>query len=100
MRSENRAEELILLNREGVLIASSSATGNLVPSLPPELIRAQVRQGQSYIGLDPIRDGNLSVRVAVKTNIAKNVQDYYTLHALYPFSNRINILADSVESSY
>ena len=100
MRSENRAEELILLNREGVLIASSSATGNLVPSLPPELIRAQVRQGQSYIGLDPIRDGNLSVRVAVKTNITKNVQDYYTLHALYPFSNRINILADSVESSY
>ncbi len=100
MRSENRAEELILLNSEGVLIASSSATGNLVPNLPPEPIRAQVRQGQSYIGLDPIRDGNLSVRVAVKTNIAQNAQSYYTLHALYPFSNRINILADSVESSY
>jgi nitrogen fixation/metabolism regulation signal transduction histidine kinase len=100
MRSENRAEELILLNSEGVLIASSSATGNLVPNLPPESIRAQVRQGQSYIGLDPIRDGNLSVRVAVKTNIAQNAQSYYTLHALYPFSNRINMLAASVEASY
>lgn len=97
MRERGGAQELTLLSREGEILASTSRLGDLVPDLPPETILVQVRQGQSYIGLDPSRHGDLMVRVAVSVNLA---QGRHILHGLYPFSDRINQLAGSVESAY
>ncbi len=97
LRNRSGAQELTLLSGAGELIASSSRISDLVPHLPPESVMIQVRQGRSYIRLDPLRDRDLSVRVAVAVNLA---QGRHVLHALYPFSTRINELAASVESAY
>lgn len=97
MRNRSGAEELTLLSAGGELIASSSRITELVPHLPPDAVMRQVRQGQSYIRLDPIRDGGLSVRVAVGVSTP---QGRRVLHALYPFSSRINELAGDVETAY
>lgn len=97
MRDRSRADELTLLSGDGEVLASSSRISDLVPHLPPEAVLTQARQGQSYIGLDPFRDGDLLVRVAVPVNVS---QGRRILHALYPFSARINLLAASVESAY
>ncbi len=97
MRDRSGAEELTLLSSDGDPLASSSRITELVPHLPPDPVMIQVRQGQSYIGLDPLRHGVLSVRVAVSVNMP---QGRRILHALYPFSNRVNALAADVESAY
>ncbi|MEQ8230519.1 MAG: ATP-binding protein [Gammaproteobacteria bacterium] len=100
MRDRSGAEELTLLSHDGELLASSSRITELLPHLPPEPVLTQVRQGQSYIGLDPIRHGDLAVRVAVPVNVAQGTQGRRILHALYPFSSRVNELAASVEAAY
>lgn len=97
MRGRSGAEELTLLSADGALLASSSQISALVPHLPPQSVMTQVSQGQSYIRLDPLRHGNLSVRVAVGVNLPQGGR---ILHALYPFSTRINELANSVQSAY
>lgn len=97
MRLRSGAQELTLLSAEGSVLASSSGISELVPHLPPEAVLTSVQQGRSYIGLDPIRHGALAVRVAVAVNLP---QGRRVLHALYPFSPRVNELADSVESAY
>jgi len=100
MRDRSGAEELTLFSNDGELLASSSRITELLPHLPPEPVLTQVRQGQSYIGLDPIRDGYLAVRVAVPVNVSQGSQGRRILHALYPFSSRVNELAASVEAAY
>ncbi len=99
MRLQNGAQELILMSGD-IIITSSSENSDLVPSLPAESIRSQVGQGQSYIGLNPSKDGNLSVRVTVRVHTSQNSPNQYFLHAIYPFSNRINSLTDRVETAY
>ncbi|MEQ8660302.1 MAG: ATP-binding protein [Gammaproteobacteria bacterium] len=100
MRDRSGAEELTLFSHDGELLASSSRITELLPHLPPDPVLAQVRQGQSYIGLDPIRHGDLAVRVAVPVNVSQGTQGRRILHALYPFSSRVNQLAASVEAAY
>lgn len=97
MRGRSGAEELLLLSTDGKLLASSTDTGDLLPQLPPESVLIQVRQGSSYINLDPIRPGDLAVRVAVPVVSGR---DRRILQAIYPFSSRINELAGMVEASY
>lgn len=99
MRSQNGAEELIIMSGD-TLVISSSEKSDLVPSLPSESIQSQVMQGQSYIGLNPSQSGDLFVRIAVKFNVNQNPPSQYFLHAIYPFSSRINSLTDKVETAY
>ena len=100
LRERSGAEELALLTREGRLLGSSTGATAIVPNLPPEAIVLQVRQGRSYIGLDPIRDAGLYVRVAVNVPEVSVGSGRRILHALFPIATRLNRLADSVESAY
>lgn len=100
LRERSGAEELTLLNRDGRLLGSSTEATAIVPNLPPNAILLQLRQGRSYIGLDPIRDAGLYVRVAVNVPEVSLGSGRNVLHALYPVASRLNRLADSVESAY
>jgi PAS domain S-box-containing protein len=100
LRERSGAEELTLLNRDGRLLGSSTEATAIVPNLPPNAILLQLRQGRSYIGLDPIRDAGLYVRVAVNVPEVSLGSGRNILHALYPVASRLNRLADSVESAY
>ena len=100
LRERSGAMELTLLTRDGRLLGSSTGATEIVPNLPPDAILLQLRQGRSYIGLDPIRDSGLYVRVAVNVPDVSLGSPRKILHALYPLASRLNRLADSVEATY
>lgn len=100
MRAHSGADELTLLSSDGEPLATSSRISELIPHLPAEAVLLQIRQGRSYIGLDPLRDGTLFVRVAVNVNVAPGSGQRRVLHALYPISPRLNKLAATVEDAY
>ena len=100
MRTHSGADELTLLSIDGEPLATSSRISDLIPHLPAEAVLLQVRQGRSYIGLDPLRDGTLLVRVVVNVNVAPGSGQRRVLHALYPISPRLNELAATVEDAY
>ncbi|MCZ6772327.1 MAG: HAMP domain-containing protein, partial [Proteobacteria bacterium] len=100
MRASSGADELTLLSYTGDLLASSSRISDIIPNLPPEAVLNQVRQGQSYIGLDPIRHGGLLVRVAARVADVSGSGSPRILHALYPIATRMNELAESIEFAY
>jgi nitrogen fixation/metabolism regulation signal transduction histidine kinase len=70
------------------------------PSLPPERVLAQVRQGRNYVALDPIRDAGLHVRVVVSVPVTNPNAELRVLQALAPIAERQSRLADSVQSAF
>jgi nitrogen fixation/metabolism regulation signal transduction histidine kinase len=100
MRAHSGADELTLLSSDGEPLATSSRISELIPHLPSEALLVQVRAGRSYIGLDPLRDGTLFVRVLVNVNAAQGAGQRKILHALFPISARLNNLAATVENAY
>ena len=101
LRAKNGAKELTLFTRQGGIIASSADDpSHLVPDRPNETILLQLQQGNNYTGLDTIRDSGLHIRVVVNVPGFGLEQDTKIIQALYPISERINQLAESVQSSY
>ena len=101
LRAKLDASELTLFSSSGHIIASSAAeTAGIIPTLTDERTLLQLRQGKDYVGLDPIRDTGLHVRVAVLISDRLPVGDARILQALYPISERMNTLANSVQSAF
>lgn len=101
MRRSIGAQELTLLSRQGRFIASSSSdTMQIVPTVPSDSIFLQLRQGNSYVGLDTVKDSGLVIRAAVNVPDIALRADSRVLQALFPISERMNELAASVESAY
>jgi len=95
------ASELTLMAPRGRIIASTSADpSSIVPSTPDEAILMQLKQAQNYIGLDPIGDGALHIRVVVRVPGTAPTGEPRILQALFPVSERMNTLADSVQTAY
>ena len=101
LRNHGNAFELTLFTENGHIIASSSADSTLIiPNLPGEAVLGQLKQGLNYVGIDPVRDNELYIRAVVKIPESNPLAETRLLQSLYPVSDRINILADSVQSSY
>lgn len=95
------ASELTLMTANGHIIASSSADPTeIIPHSPDDATLLQVRQSQTYIGLDPIADAGLHIRVVVQVPNAGPATDSRMLQALYPVAERMSVLAESVQSAY
>ncbi len=101
LRQHSEASEMTLLTLRGKVIASSSAdpTG-IVPELPSETVLLQLRQGLDYARIEPLADSGLHVRIAVTLPPTDPGSDTRVLHALFPMSDRLNMLADSVQAAY
>ena len=100
-RERSSAEELILMNRQGTIIASSvSDPTNLVPNRPDETILFQLQQGTNYIGLDTTLDAGLLIRVVVNVPQFGVESETRILQALFPVTERINELSGNVQSAY
>ena len=101
MRASNGIKELTLFSRQGKIIASSGDDPTrLVPDRPSNTILLQLQQGNSYTGLDIIRNKGLHIRIVVNVPVVGIEQDNRIIQALYPISGRINDLAKSVQTSY
>ena len=91
------ASEVTLFSKQGRIIASSSINpGDILPSLPDENIRLQLRSNNDYVALAPVREDELMIRAIV---VIKGQEPLY-LQALYPVPVRIADLADSVEFAF
>ncbi len=101
IRERINATELTLLTKKGGIIASSSDDiKSLVPAIPDESVLLQLSQSKSYIGLDVIKNTNLLIRAAANLPTVDFDKEARIVQALYPISERINKLADNVQSSY
>ena len=102
LRMSDSASELTLFMGGGHVVASSSINpADIVPDLPDESVIRQVRQsGSAYVTLDPMSDSGLYVRVVTQVPATTPLLDTRFLQALYPISDRVSVLANSVESAY
>lgn len=99
LRARSGATELTLLGQNSRIIAFSSADPTaVVPHRPTDDVLLQTRQADAYIAVEPIRDAGLQVRVALVVPAGESETRY--LQALYPLPQRLNDLADSVQSSF
>ncbi|MGZ8161960.1 MAG: ATP-binding protein [Methylobacter sp.] len=97
MRALSGASEMTLFSRQGRIIASSSNNpGDILPNLPDEHVRLQLRQNSDYVALAPVREDELMIKVIVTVK----TQEPEYLQALYPVPVRIADLADSVEFAF
>ncbi len=95
------ASEFTLIGTNGRIILSSSSDPSLVvPNRPSDAILVQLRQSGTYIGLDPIGDAGLHVRVVVRLPDNLPGAEPRILQALYPVAERTSTLADTVQSTY
>jgi len=100
LRQQSEAAEITLLTLKGRIISSSSIDpAKIVPSVPNPAIMLQLRQGRDYAALEPIPGSGLNVRTAVVTGDADPSGEIRVMHALYPISERVSALADSVQSA-
>ena len=71
----------------------------MVPSRPDDAILLQARGAGDYIGLDDIGDRGLHVQVVMSVPSHEATGEPRLLHALFPVTERMDALADSVESA-
>ena len=94
------ASELTLIGANGRIVGSSNADPTaVIPSSPSDTIMQQARGAGDYIGLDDIGDGGLHVQVVVSVPAQEATGDPLLLQALFPVTERMDALADSVESA-
>ena len=94
------ASELTLIGANGRIVGSSNTDPTaVVPSRPDDAILLQARGTGDYIGLDDIGDRGLHVQVVTSVPSHEAAGEPRLLHALFPVTERMDALADSVESA-
>jgi len=101
LRVRSGAEELTLLGSDNRIIASSSVdlTG-IVPHQPADEVLLTLRNTGHYIGLDPVGESGLYARALVPVLSSRQDSEVYALQALFSVSERMSMLADSVQSAF
>ncbi len=100
-RQRSGADELALFTASGRAIASSfRELERLAPTPPNEAILIQLRQGRSYVGLEPFREDRARVRTAVNLPASLALRNAGFLQALYTVPPRMSTLAASVQQAY
>jgi len=100
-RVRSGASELTLLGSDGRIVASSGADiMDVVPNQPSSGMMLILREGRNYIGLDPAGDSGMFARALVPVQSSRQDSEIYTLQALFPVSERLSLLAESVQSAF
>jgi PAS domain S-box-containing protein len=101
LRETFGADELILMEGAGRIVATASGDAAIVPDLPDDVILEHVSEGQTHVTLAPDKDAGLQIRVVVPISEGSTVlTEQRVLQALFPVSERFNSLAESVEAAY
>ena len=101
LRRESDASELTLFSLNGRIIAASSVeTEKLLPVRLDTATQLLLRQGKTDVGLLPLKDTGLYIRVAVPVPSSDPLKEARILQALYPVPGQINSLANSVQSAF
>ena len=99
-RRMSGASEFSLIGANGRFVGSSNVDPTaVVPNHPGDSILSQARSAGDYIGLDDIGDDGLHVQVVVSVPSHEAAGEVRLLQALFPVTERMDTLADSVESA-
>ncbi len=101
LRASADADELILIEVPGRIIASASVDASIIPDMPDDAIRQQVRQGNAYVALSPGKNSGLQIRAVVPIDQSATVlSEQRLLQVLFPVAERFNTLAESVQDAF
>ncbi|NOY67530.1 MAG: HAMP domain-containing protein, partial [Gammaproteobacteria bacterium] len=102
MLDSSGAVEMSLLGTNNRIIAFSSLDpAKVVPHRSNEDVLMQVRHGNRYVGLEPIKDAGIHVRLVYPVPVGSGVDtEFRILQALYPIDQRVNKLADNVQQYF
>jgi len=102
LTAETESSEMTLIGPDNRIVASTGLLDNIAvqPNRPDDDLIARARQGLSYVGVDPIGDGELYIRVVAPVFSEDATRENSVLQALYPIAKRSSDLAESVQSSY
>jgi nitrogen fixation/metabolism regulation signal transduction histidine kinase len=116
LRRETDAVEMTLFGAGGRIIASAAdGSRGLVPTRPGESVLAHVRQGNNYLGLEPLASppaasdaaggkveamDALGVRVVIPLDRYATSADHRLLQAIFLVDARLATLADSVQTAF
>jgi nitrogen fixation/metabolism regulation signal transduction histidine kinase len=97
LREDAEDAEMTVFSRQGHIVAfSGSQAATIIPDLPEIGVLLQVRQGRSYVNLEPSAGDDLQIRAVV----GMPAEDGFFLQAIYPVPHRLAQLAETVESAY
>ena len=95
LRREGGAVEVTLYGRNYMIVVTSHRDlGAPYPAPPPEDVMLQVRQSGTYVGIDPVGNGQYQVRAVILLPSARLGQEWFILQAIYPVGERIGALVD------
>ena len=102
LRSQDGAAEVTVMRSSGRVLATNARDPDaaILPHQPEDDVLLQVRMGRPYVGLDPIGEDGLHIRVLVPAPGAQGAPDQRILQTLYPVSPRLNDLAERVQDAY
>jgi nitrogen fixation/metabolism regulation signal transduction histidine kinase len=101
LRQQFGALELTVATEAGSLVAiSRGLSAELVPEALPDELLLQVRQGRPFVSLEPQSHGGYLVRTAVQLRTSSPSGNRLVLQAIYPVSERLGALADTVQTAY
>lgn len=102
LAADTEASEMTLIGADNRIIASTGITESLSvqPNRPDDDLAARARKGLSYVGVDPIGDRELYIRVVTPVFAESATRENSVLQALFPIAKRSGDLAESVQSSY
>ena len=94
------ASEITLMSSKGRVIATSTNTTDLVPTPPDEAVLLQVRQRGTYIGLDPIDELGMVLRVVVSIASLAPGHEARFLQALFPATKGTDEIESGVRTAF
>ncbi len=103
LRLSSSADEIALLDTAGRVYAFSNIDPEVVvPHAPSELVYSQLRQGYPYLDMEPIEDRGFFIRIVIAIPDTARVitGERRLIQALYPVADRLNTLAQSVQSAF
>ncbi|MFO7604416.1 MAG: ATP-binding protein [Gammaproteobacteria bacterium] len=101
LRILSGAVEMTLFSLQGRIIASSNPeSANLLPVGLDNAIQRLVRQGQDDVGLIPLQDSDLHIRVVIPVAGPDAVTEHRILQALFAVPDRLNALANNVQDAF
>ncbi len=100
-RSQGDAAEMTLFTPNGRIVASSSKdVEKLIPQQLADTTYLRLSQGIPDVALAPLSEKELAIRIAVVLQPQAPMTEKRILQALYEVPERINILADSVQTAF
>ena len=100
--ADTEASEMTMIGPDNRIIASTGLLDNITvqPNRPDDDLISRARLGLSYVGVDPVGNGELYIRVVTPVFSEDATRENSVLQALYPIASRSARLAESVQSSY